>query len=78
MAEYVNNHFDSYIPDKEIEGQLLTENPVSSNLQQLKHLNSFIRLSLPSQTGTTLDHQMEWFQGETLEAMVLYPIYGKG
>ena len=30
IAEYANNHFNSYIPDKDIEEQLLTENPVPS------------------------------------------------
>ena len=30
IAEYANNHFSSYIPDKDIEEQLLTENPVPS------------------------------------------------
>ena len=60
MAEYANHHFNSYIPDKDIEEQLLTENPVPSNLQQVK----------PSQTVvTTSDHQMERFQGKILEVM---------
>ena len=57
MAEKANNHFNSYIPDKDIEEQLLTENPVLSNLQQVKPLDNFIRLLLSSQT----DHQtVKW------------------
>ena len=32
MAEYSNHHFISYITDKDIEEQLLTENPVLLNL----------------------------------------------
>ena len=43
MAEDANNHFNSYIPDKYIEEQLLTENPVPSNLQQVKLLDDLIR-----------------------------------
>ena len=43
MAGYANNHFNSYIPGKDIEEQLLTENPVPSNLQQVKTLDYFIR-----------------------------------
>ena len=53
MAEYANNHFNSYIPNKDIEEQLLTENPVSSNLQLVKPLDDFIRSLLFSQTVTT-------------------------
>ena len=69
MAEYANRHFNSYIPDKDIEEQLLTENPVPSNLQQVEPLDDFIRSLLPSQTVTTSDHQMESFQGNILEVM---------
>ena len=44
MIEYANNYFNSCILDKDIEKQLLTENPGPSNLQQVKPLNDFIRL----------------------------------
>ena len=53
MAEYANNHFKSYIPDKDIEEKLLTKNPVSLNLQQVKSLDDFIRYLLSSQTAMT-------------------------
>ena len=69
MAESANHHFNSYVLDKDIEEQLLTENPVPSNLQQVKPLDDFIRSLLPSQTVTTSDHQMERFQGKILEVM---------
>ena len=69
MAEYANNHFNSYIPEKVIEEQLLTENPVPSNIQQVKPLDDFIRSLLSSQTVRTSDHQMEKFQGKILEVM---------
>ena len=49
MAEYANNHFNSYITTKDIEEQLLTENPVPSNFQQVKPLDDFIRSLLSSQ-----------------------------
>ena len=44
MAEYANNHFNSYIPEKDIEEQLLPENPVSSNLKQVKPLDDFTKI----------------------------------
>ena len=51
------------------EEQLLTENPVLSNLQQVKTLDDFIRSLLSSQTVMTSDLQMERFLGKTLEVM---------
>ena len=59
MAEYANHHFNSHIPDKDIEEQLLTEDLVPSNLQQVKPLDGFIRFLLPSPIVTTSDHQMK-------------------
>ena len=68
MAEYFNQHFSSYILGKDIEEQLLMENPVVlSNFQQVKRLDDFIRSLLPSQTISTSDHQMESFQGKMVK-----------
>ena len=67
MAEYFNQHFSSYILGKDIEEQLLMENPVLSNFQQVKRLDDFIRSLLPSQTISTSDHQMESFQGKMVK-----------
>ena len=64
MAEYPNHHFNSYIPGKDTEEQLLTEKSVSSNLQQVKPLDNFIRSLLSSQAVATSDHQIERFQGK--------------
>ena len=72
MAEYVNNHFNYYFSDKDIEEQLLTEDPVPSNLQQVKSLDDFIRLLLFSETVMISDHQTKRFHGKT------YPVHGKG
>ena len=52
MADYSSHHFSSYIPDKDIEEQLLTENLVPLNLQQVKPMDDFIRSLLPSPTVT--------------------------
>ena len=46
MAEYANNHFNSYIPEKDIEEQLLPEKPVSSNLKQVKPLDDFTKIAV--------------------------------
>ena len=51
------------------EEQLLTENPVLSNLEQVKTLDDFIRSLLSSQPVMTSDLQMERFLGKILEVM---------
>ena len=51
------------------EEQLLTENPVLSNLEQVKTLDDFIRSLLSSQTVMASDLQMERFLGKILEVM---------
>ena len=51
------------------EEQLLTENPVLSNLEQVKTLDDFIRSLLSSQTVMKSDLQMERFLGKILEVM---------
>ena len=51
------------------EEQLLTENPVLSNLEQVKTLDDFIRSLLSSQTVMTSDLHMERFLGKILEVM---------
>ena len=48
---------------------IIIENPVPSNLQQVKPLDDFIRSLLPSQTVTTSDHEIERFQEKILEVM---------
>ena len=64
VVECANHHFNANVPDKDIEEQLLTENPVPSNLQQVKPLDNFIRSLLVSQTVTTSDHQMGRVSGK--------------
>ena len=57
MPDYAKLHFKNYIPDKDINGKILTENPVPSNLQEV------------SQTAITTDYQMEKFQENFLQVM---------
>ena len=59
MADYANLHFKNYIPDKDINEKILTENPVPSNLQVVPELDDFVKTLLVSETVITTDHQME-------------------
>ena len=69
MADHANLHFRNYIPDKDINEKILTENPVPSNLQEVPVLDDFVKTLLVSQTVITTDHQMEKFQGNILQVM---------
>ena len=60
------------------EEQLLTENPVLSNLQQVKNLDDFIRSLLSSQTVMTSDLQIENFLGKSFEIMSPLSLSCKG
>ena len=61
-ADYANLHFESYIPDKSINENILTENPVPSNMQEIPILDDFVKTLLVSQTAISTDWQMEKFQ----------------
>lgn len=52
MVENANHFSNAY---KDIEEQLLPENPIRSNLQQVIALEDFIRSLLPLQTFVTSD-----------------------
>ena len=43
MAEYVNTHFETYVEEADLKQQILTENPVSDNLDQVKKLGDLER-----------------------------------
>ena len=69
MADYVNLHFKNYIPDKDINEKMLTENPVPSNLQEVTIMNDFVKTLLFSQTTISTDQHMEKFQEKFLQVM---------
>ena len=69
MPDYAKLHFKNYIPDKDINGKILTENPVPSNLQEVPVLDDFVKTLLVSQTAITTDYQIEKFQENFLQVM---------
>ena len=69
MADYANFHFKNYIPDKDINGKILTEKPVPSNLQEVPVLDYFVKTLLVWQTVITTDSQIWNFQEIFLQVM---------
>ena len=65
----MNLHFKNYIPDKDINGKILVENAVLSNLQDVPVPSDFVKTLLVSQTVITTDHQMEKFWEKLLQVM---------
>ena len=61
MADYATLHFKNYIPDKDINEKILTENPVPSNLREVPVLDDSMKTLLVSQTTISTNHQMEKF-----------------
>ena len=69
MADYVNLHFKNYIPDKDINEKILTENPFPSNLQEVTIMDDSVKTLLFSQTTISTDQHMEKFQEKFLQVM---------
>ena len=61
--------FKNYVPDKDINEKILTENPVLSNLQEVPVLDDFVETLLVSQTVITTDSQMGKFQEKISQVM---------
>ena len=46
MADYANPHYKNYIPDKDINQNILTENSIPLNLQEVPVLDDFVKTLL--------------------------------
>ena len=62
MAKYVNQLFEKYIPDKDIEESLLVENPVPSNINVVRQLDDFVKSIVHQSNVIPMDSIMEKFQ----------------
>ena len=71
MKDYANLYFKNYIPDKDINENILVENSAQSNLQEVPALDDFVKMKtlLVSQTTITTDHQMGKFQKTFLQVI---------
>ena len=53
MASFANEHFELYLPDKELHTNILKENPVRDNVNQVKKLDNFAISILKEGRGST-------------------------
>ena len=42
MAKYANSHFNQYVQERDLKASILTENPVHSNITEVKKLDEFM------------------------------------
>ena len=57
MASFANEHFELYLPDKELHSNILKENPVPDNADQVKKLYDFTTSILKDKRGSASN---EW------------------
>ena len=68
MAEYVNYHFQTFLPEKGVHDSILMENPLPSNLDQPQTVDDFI-VPLMSKNETAVDLSLEKVQQKIVNVM---------
>ena len=70
MADYVNHQFECFIPEKDVEENLLVLQPVPENVRGVKKLDDIVK-SIMGQSAQILnqDATMEKFQQEILDVL---------
>ena len=68
MAEYENNHFQTFLPEKRVHDLILMENPIPSNVDQPKTVDNFI-VPLMSKNETAVELSLENVQQKIVNVM---------
>ena len=68
IAEYVNDHFQTFLPEKGVHDSILMENPLPSNLDQPQTVDDFI-VPLMSKNETAVDLSLEKVQQKIVNVM---------
>ena len=68
MAEYVNDHFQTLLPEKGVHDSILMENPIPSNVDQPQTVDNFIE-PLMSRNETVVDLSLEKVQQKIVNVM---------
>ena len=68
MAEYVNDHFQTFLPEKGVHDSILMENPIQSNVDQQQTVDDFI-VPLMSKNETAVDLSLEKVQQKIVNVM---------
>ena len=70
MAKYASSHFNQYVQERDLKESILTENPVPSNITEVKKLDEFISHLLKENNQTSvcpLDTLEKIEKNQTLE-----------
>ena len=68
MAEYVNDHFQTFLPEKGVHDSILMENPIRSNVDQPQTVDDFI-VPLMSENETAVNLSLEKVQQKIVNVM---------
>ena len=73
MARYTNDHFNKFLPEKDLQEHILVENPVSLNLHPPRQTDEFMRdLRFKKRAGSikaAADSNLVKLQQKLLDAM---------
>ena len=75
MAKHANSHFNQYIQERDLMESILTENPVPSNITEVKKLDEFMSHPLKENNQTsvcTLDTALEKIQKKNIDVFFFY------
>ena len=61
MAEYLNDHFQTFLPEKGVHNLVLMENPIPSKVDQPQTVDDFI-VPVMSKNETTIDFSLKKVQ----------------
>ena len=68
MAEYVNDHFQTFLPEKGVHDSILMENPIRSNVDQPQTVDDFV-VPLMSENETAVNLSLEKIQQKIVNVM---------
>ena len=68
MAEYVNDHLQTFLPEKGMHDAILMENPIPSNVDQPQTVDDFI-VPLMSKNETAVGLSLEKVQQKIVNVM---------
>ena len=54
MAKYANSHFNQYVQERDLKESILTEDPVPSNIPEVKKLDEFMSHLLKENNQTSV------------------------
>ena len=72
VAKYANSHFNQYVQERDLKKSILTEDPVPSNITEVKKLDEFMSHLLKENNQTSvcvIDTTLEKIQEKNIDVM---------